>query len=175
MAPLTPGSDFPADVSFSYIQPTGTLDLTVCGLPSKYDASKGPSSLSLSLSLSHTHTHTHTYTHTQKDTDIPPEFATKKVVLVSVPGAFTPTCQEQHVVSYLANLDKLKAKGVDSVIFIAFNDPFVMSAWGKANGINDDSIVCFLVPSSFPFCCVINVHVYGMLLGMLSMRSVVGC
>lgn len=46
MAPLTPGSPFPSDVSFTYVQPTGTLDLTVCGLPTKYDASKGMSSLS---------------------------------------------------------------------------------------------------------------------------------
>ncbi len=60
-----------------------------------------------------------------------------------MPGAFTPTCQEQHITSYLANLEKLKAKGVDNVIFIAYNDAFVMSAWGKANGINDESIVRF--------------------------------
>jgi alkyl hydroperoxide reductase 1 len=63
---------------------------------------------------------------------------------VAVPGAFTPTCQEQHITSYLAHLGDLKAKGVDNVIFIASNDAFVMSAWGKANGIKDDSIVCFI-------------------------------
>ncbi len=61
MAPLTPGSDFPAGVSFSYVQPTGTLDLTVCGLPTNYDASKGPLPISLthphSPPMSHTHTH----------------------------------------------------------------------------------------------------------------------
>lgn len=74
------------------------------------------------------------------------EFQDKKVVLVAVPGAFTPTCQEQHITSYLAKLDELKAKGVDTVIFIAYNDAFVMSAWGKANGIKDESIVS----SSFP-------------------------
>jgi alkyl hydroperoxide reductase 1 len=62
-------------------------------------------------------------------------------VLVAVPGAFTPTCQEQHIVSYLSHLAELKAKGVDKVIFIASNDAFVMSAWGKANGIKDESIV----------------------------------
>jgi alkyl hydroperoxide reductase 1 len=72
---------------------------------------------------------------------IPLEFQTKKVVLVAVPGAFTPTCQEQHVTSYLANLEQFKAKGVDNIIFIAMNDPFVMSAWGKANGVKDESIV----------------------------------
>ncbi|KAG7291820.1 hypothetical protein NEMBOFW57_001841 [Staphylotrichum longicolle] len=71
----------------------------------------------------------------------PTEFQNKKVVLVAVPGAFTPTCQEQHITSYLANLDQLKAKGVDAVIFIAYNDAFVMSAWGKANGVKDESIL----------------------------------
>ncbi|GAB1311675.1 hypothetical protein MFIFM68171_01885 [Madurella fahalii] len=73
--------------------------------------------------------------------DASKEFQTKKVVLVAVPGAFTPTCQEQHITSYLANLEQFKAKGVDNIIFIAFNDPFVMSAWGKANGIKDESIL----------------------------------
>jgi alkyl hydroperoxide reductase 1 len=72
-----------------------------------------------------------------------PEFQNKKTVLVAVPGAFTPTCQEQHITSYLANLDKLKEKGVDRVIFIASNDAWVMSAWGKANGVKDESIVSF--------------------------------
>jgi peroxiredoxin len=69
---------------------------------------------------------------------------------VAVPGAFTPTCQEQHITSYLGNLDKLKAKGVDSVVFIASNDAFVMSAWGKANGIKDDSIVSEPLSLHFP-------------------------
>ena len=60
-----------------------------------------------------------------------------------MPGAFTPTCQEQHLVSYLENVDKLKAKGVDNVVFIASNDAFVMNAWRKANGVADDFIVSF--------------------------------
>ncbi|KAI1261648.1 putative peroxisomal membrane protein [Xylariaceae sp. FL1019] len=65
----------------------------------------------------------------------------KKVVIVSVPGAFTPTCQAQHVTGFIGKLQELKSKGVDQVIVIAFNDPFVMAAWGKANGIKDDSII----------------------------------
>lgn len=75
-------------------------------------------------------------------------------MLVSVPGAFTPTCQEQHLTSYLDsdNYKKLKAKGVDSVIFIASNDHWVMAAWGKANGVKDDSIVsCFSDVALAPF------------------------
>jgi len=58
-----------------------------------------------------------------------------------VPGAFTPTCQAYHLPSYIAKIDQLRAKGVDQVICIGYNDVWVMSAWGKANGITDDSIV----------------------------------
>lgn len=72
---------------------------------------------------------------------------------MAVPGAFTPTCQEQHITSYTENLDKLKAKGVDQVIFIAMNDWWVMAAWAKANGIKDESIVRHgSLPSNTPAC-----------------------
>ncbi|KAI0393033.1 Redoxin [Xylariaceae sp. FL0594] len=73
--------------------------------------------------------------------DASAEFKDKKVVLVSVPGAFTPTCQVTHLPGYLSKLKELKEKGVDLVICIAYNDPFVMSAWGKANGVKDDSLL----------------------------------
>ncbi|KAI0509231.1 putative peroxiredoxin-5 [Xylaria bambusicola] len=73
--------------------------------------------------------------------DASAEFKDKKVVLVSVPGAFTPTCQVTHVTGYIAKLNELKAKGADIIIVIAFNDPFVQAAWGKANGIKDESII----------------------------------
>ncbi|POR37563.1 Putative peroxiredoxin pmp20 [Tolypocladium paradoxum] len=73
--------------------------------------------------------------------DASKEFADKKIVLVSVPGAFTPTCQATHLPSYLDNRDALRAKGVDHVVVIAYNDAFVMSAWGKANGVTDDFVI----------------------------------
>ena len=55
----------------------------------------------------------------------------KKVVIFGLPGAFTPTCSAKHVPSYLQNIDRLKAKGVDEVICMAVNDAFVMGAWAR--------------------------------------------
>ena len=64
-------------------------------------------------------------------------FKGKKVILFSVPGAFTPTCSKQHLPSYLGNYDKIKAQGVDTIACMAVNDPFVMDAWGKDRGVGD--------------------------------------
>lgn len=69
------------------------------------------------------------------------EFKDKKVVIVAVPGAFTPTCSEKHIPTFIEQKDALKAKGIDQIVVIAFNDPWVMSAWGKSHGITDDWIV----------------------------------
>ena len=64
-------------------------------------------------------------------------FAGKKVVLFSVPGAFTPTCSAKHLPGFVDNAASLKAKGVDTVACMAVNDAFVMSAWGKGAGADD--------------------------------------
>ena len=61
-------------------------------------------------------------------------FAGKKVVLFSVPGAFTPTCSKQHLPGYVKQADELKAKGVASIVCLAVNDVFVMDAWAKSQG-----------------------------------------
>lgn len=61
-------------------------------------------------------------------------FAGKKVVLFSVPGAFTPTCSKQHLPGYVKQADDLKAKGVAAIACLAVNDVFVMDAWAKSQG-----------------------------------------
>jgi peroxiredoxin len=60
-------------------------------------------------------------------------FKGRKVVLFAVPGAFTPTCQNNHLPGYLKNAETIKAKGVDAIAVTGVNDVFVMNAWCKAN------------------------------------------
>ncbi len=61
-------------------------------------------------------------------------FKGKKVVLFAVPGAFTPTCSNNHLPGFLKNADAIKAKGVDTIAVTGVNDVFVFDAWKKATG-----------------------------------------
>jgi glutaredoxin/glutathione-dependent peroxiredoxin len=61
-------------------------------------------------------------------------FKGKKVVLFAVPGAFTPTCNNNHLPGFLKNADAIKAKGIDTIAVTGVNDVFVMEAWKKSSG-----------------------------------------
>jgi glutaredoxin/glutathione-dependent peroxiredoxin len=64
-------------------------------------------------------------------------FGGKTVVLFSVPGAFTPTCDAKHLPGFVELAEQIKAKGVDTIACTAVNDVFVMNAWGKHGGVGD--------------------------------------
>jgi peroxiredoxin len=64
-------------------------------------------------------------------------FAGKTVVLFSVPGAFTPTCDAKHLPGFVELADQIKAKGVDTIACTAVNDVFVMNAWGKHGNVGE--------------------------------------
>jgi peroxiredoxin len=69
-----------------------------------------------------------------KDVPIADVTKGKKVVLFAVPGAFTPTCNNNHLPGFVKNLAAIKAKGIDTVAVTGVNDVFVMSAWKKESG-----------------------------------------
>lgn len=64
-------------------------------------------------------------------------FAGKKTVLFALPGAFTPTCSNQHLPGFIQKAGDLSAKGVDQIVCLSVNDAFVMGAWGKDQGAGD--------------------------------------
>ncbi|GAD97873.1 peroxiredoxin pmp20 [Paecilomyces variotii No. 5] len=76
------------------------------------------------------------------------EWKDKKVVVFALPGAFTPVCSARHVPGYIEALPKLREKGVDVVAVLAYNDAYVMSAWGKANQVTGDDILFLSDPEA---------------------------
>jgi peroxiredoxin len=66
---------------------------------------------------------------------------TGRAIVFGVPGAFTPTCNDYHLPSYLILHDQLEAKGVDMVACVSVNDAYVMGAWGLALGVGDQVVL----------------------------------
>lgn len=63
-------------------------------------------------------------------------FGGKTVALFAVPGAFTPTCSNQHLPGFIEKSEELRAAGVDTIVCMSVNDAFVMGAWGQQQGAN---------------------------------------
>ena len=64
-------------------------------------------------------------------------FKNKKVIIFGLPGAYTSVCSAKHLPGYVKNYEKFKEKGIDHIVCISVNDPFVMNAWGKENNVDD--------------------------------------
>ncbi len=91
-------------------------------------------------------------------------FAGKKVVLVSVPGAFTPTCSASHLPGFVNQADELLAKGVDSIACMSVNDVFVMDAWGKDQKVADK--VMMLADGNGEYARALDLEMDGTAFGM---------
>ncbi|MCO6386093.1 MAG: peroxiredoxin [Aliihoeflea sp.] len=96
--------------------------------------------------------------------------AGKKVVLFGVPGAFTPTCSNNHLPGYLENFDALKDKGVDTIAVVAVNDIHVMTAWARFTG--GEGKLVFLADGSGEFtkACGLEVDLSAAGMGLRSTR-----
>ena len=94
-------------------------------------------------------------------------FGGKKVVLFSVPGAFTPTCSARHLPGFVEQAEQLHAKGVDTIACVAVNDVFVMNAWGKS--ANADHIL-MLADGNADFAKLLGLEMDASAFGM-GMRS----
>lgn len=104
-----------------------------------------------------------------KETTTADIFKGKKVVLIGMPGAFTPTCHRNHLPGYIEGADKFRGKGIDTIAVTTTNDHFVMNAWSKAAG--GDGKVVFLADGNGDFAKAIGLAFDGTGRGMGGVRS----
>ncbi|HEY6451601.1 MAG TPA: peroxiredoxin [Steroidobacteraceae bacterium] len=95
-------------------------------------------------------------------------FDGKRVVLFSVPGAFTPTCDAKHLPGFVQLAEQLRGKGVDTIACMAVNDVFVMNAWGKAS--HTDGKVLMLADGNGDYARALGLEMDGKAFG-LGMRG----
>lgn len=91
-------------------------------------------------------------------------FAGKKVVLVSVPGAFTPTCSANHLPGFVEHAADIHAKGVATIACMAVNDVFVMNAWGEDRSVGEN--VVMLADGNGEYAKALDLQMDGTAFGM---------
>lgn len=99
-----------------------------------------------------------------KDINTEEFFKGRKVVLFSVPGAFTPTCSAKHLPGFVDKADEIKAKGVSEIVCISVNDAFVMDSWGKDRNVG--SKVTLLADGNAEFSRALGLEMDGSSYGM---------
>ncbi len=97
-------------------------------------------------------------------------FPGTKVVLVAVTGAFTPACSDNHLPGFIEQADKIKNKGVDTIVCVSVNDAFVMDAWSKAENVDRKIMMLADADGSFTKAMGMLVNVNDNGLGMRSQR-----
>ena len=103
-----------------------------------------------------------------RDVTVDEFFAGRKIVLFGLPGAFTPTCNKNHLPGFVANEAAFKAKGVTQIAMTAVNDPHVLRAWGKATGA--EGHIAFLSDGNAAFANSIGLTA-DMATGFMGLRS----
>jgi len=93
-----------------------------------------------------------------------------KVILFGLPGAFTPTCSAKHLPGFINSTDHLKKKGINKVICISVNDPFVMDAWGKVYNVENKVLMVADFMGNFTKCIGAEINLTKRGLGIRSIR-----
>ena len=93
-----------------------------------------------------------------------------KVVMFAVPGAFTPTCSAKHLPGFVQHASEFAAKGVDTVVCMAVNDPFVMGAWAKEQGVDEKIVMLADGSGAFTKALGLELDLVARGLGMRSQR-----